>query len=249
MFFASSPECRRRLLLSVTVAVLWISHPAADDWTFTPGEYGTLTGGGGDLTLHADSDWVPPAIRDNLLKTLKTLLDPKRDPPSTAGVSVRDLYHGHIVCPRPCPEELVAAISALAKADDVDDAAALGGESWGPVTAGNLERFVEAKRRSEARTRELVSKFFREDCAIIYHTYEYNMPDGMTVGDPRRNILTPFDGDPRGFIPPDGKDPVSYTRKYCTLAQIVFLVDETGQVHVTTGTVADLSKVVGSPLR
>lgn len=141
------------------------------------------------------------------------------------------------------------AISALGAADTADAAKALGGASYNPVTEENLKAFVEAKRRSEVRTRDIIAKFFREDCVIIYHTYEIHSPQGMKVGDPRRNIRTPNSGKPGGFVPPDPNNSSSYLNDYCHLAQIAFLIDEQGKVHVTTGTTFDLSKVTGSPLQ
>jgi hypothetical protein len=238
------PTRRRRLLVTALVVFVWAGRPFADDWNFTPADFGNLTSDGGDLELHADSAWLPDAVRDNLIKTLKKLLDPNLDPPSTAGVNVSDFYHAHVVCPRPCAEELLAARSDMRRTDEADELKVLGYRLV--VTNGNLERFIEIKRQAEARARDFIVKFYGKDCAVIYHTYETNSPRGMSTDDPRRNIITPREGEPRGLTEQEAS---RFLEDWCVLTQIAFLIDEEGKVHVTTGTTFDLSKVIGSPVQ
>jgi hypothetical protein len=239
-----TPAC-----LALIFLFLFTGRAYGDEWNFTPADYGNLTAGGGDLVLDADSDWVPVDIGGNLLATLKKVLDPGRNPPSTAGVNVLDFFHGHVACPKPCAEELKNDAQACRKANEETASAALGGNFSNDVTSENLERFKDAKKRADARASELLKKHFKTGCVVIYHTYEFNPPDGMKHGDPRRNIMTPMGGEPVGYSPPDPDDASSWMRNYCDLIQIAFLIDRQGKVHVTTGSTKDLSKVAGSPQR
>lgn len=221
---------------------------AAEDWDFTPGEYGSLQGQGGDLELAGDSAWVPDKLKSNLLKTLKFALDPKRKPPVTAGVSVKDFYHGHIACPKPCPKATVTALSAFRKAQEAREGAALGGEWFDDVTRANLERYGQALNEGEEAAGRLLQSLLKDDCKVIYHTYEYSAPKGMKTNDKRRNIKTPIGpGPPAGFVPPK-VSASSWTQNYCPILQFAFLVDQNGKVHVTLGSTRELSAVTGSPM-
>ena len=71
----------------------------------------------------------------------------------------------------------------------------------------------------------------------------------MDSGSPIRNIMTPIGGSPAGYDPSGaGKDANQYTDKNVPILQFAFLVDETGVIHVTTGSFRELSRVTGSPI-
>jgi hypothetical protein len=228
-----------------------------DDWEFTPADYQAL---GGHLTFGRDSDWVPECLKRNLLATLRWALDPGLDPPVTGGVSVKDFYHGHLVCRRPCDPECEALFDPWEEARKAAYADGLDGRfdnsanaaHFDPVTDQNLAAFSQALREAEKLARPLVecACLDREgNCAVIYHTYEPSLPRGMDVGDPRRNIRTMFvDDRPMPYRLPNPNDVNSYDREYCHLLQFAFLVDERGAIHVTTGSTRQLSRVVNRPL-
>ncbi|MCM0607011.1 MAG: hypothetical protein KA715_13050 [Xanthomonadaceae bacterium] len=71
---------------------------SAQSWDFTPSDYQALVTSGGTLRFEKDSDWFPIPLQENLLTVLKHVLDPSLTPSSTAGVNVKDFYHGHWAC-------------------------------------------------------------------------------------------------------------------------------------------------------
>jgi hypothetical protein len=101
----------------------------------------------------------------------------------------------------------------------------------------------------QAAAGKLLKDCLKAGCGVVYHTYEYNAPAGMKFGDPRRNIYTPngAGGKPQGFTPPDENNASSYMQNYCVVLQFAFLIDSSGKIHVTTGTVGELSAITGVP--
>jgi hypothetical protein len=71
----------------------------------------------------------------------------------------------------------------------------------------------------------------------------------MKPGSPTRNIKTPVGGTPSGFDPSGTeKDANQFRDDFTEVLQFAFLVDETGIIHVTTGTTSNLSRVTGTPM-
>jgi hypothetical protein len=244
------------LVLCLVMLIVPVYGQATEDWDFTAQDYKALRDTGNDLEMADDSSWVPKKLRDNLLKTLKWALDPKRDPRVTDGVNIRDFYHGHICCPPPC-EEKKLVLEFLEQKDELT-ADALGGKWYDPVTEENLEAFAEAMGEVERLAADLLNKILKDDCVVIYHTYEADStPEGeekeLDRDDPRRNIRVPIgEGDPKGYSPPDGFDPhggFGVFAEYCCSIQFAFLIDRNGRVHVTIGALKELSKVTGRPMQ
>ena len=225
--------------------------PAAaptEDWNFTPAEHGALRAGGGALSFASGSDWMPEPLRRNLLATLERLLDPALTPSATAGVNVRDFYHGHVVVPRGAmPAASRTALAAYGSEEERRYTAALG-STTGDVTAGNLEAFRQALRELHPfATRVLTPALAVPGAAVIYHTFEMSGPP-MRAGDPRRNWRTPLDTNtPAPYDPPDPDNASSYERDYAHVFQFAFLVDSQGRIHVQPNSTFELRAVTGEP--
>ena len=218
-----------------------------DDWDFTPADYDALKKKKKDLRFGADSAWVPQKLKDNILATLKFVLTATR-PARTAGISVLDFYHGHLTVPiKAVTTNLDKSISKFNAASEKLEQKGKGG---GDVTTKNLGKFSKAMKAIEKLATPLVNEALKiKGATVIYHTYEYNTPSGMKAGDSTRNIKTDIDGSPAGYSPPDMDNASSYADDFRDVLQFAFLVDENGVIHVTVGTVYNLSRVTGTPLQ
>jgi hypothetical protein len=218
-----------------------------EDWDFTPADLGTLTKGGGKLTFDADSAWFPDAFKKNLLTTLDTLLDPKRKVAATAGVNVRDFYHGHVGIKGARPSDLRKLMTAARSAEESEYTKALG-KSFADVTQANLPAFRKAVTAALPRATALLEATAKlKDVVVIYHTYESNMPSGMKAGSPTRNFITPLGGTTSPYSPPDIGNASSWMDEFSSVYQFSFLIDEKGAIHVRPSSVRELSTVTGKP--
>lgn len=232
---------------------------ATEDWDFTPADYAALKKAGKDLTIAADSSWMPKKLQENLLKTLAYVLDPKRKPSATEGVNVKDFFHGHLVIPKD-PGISAEAMDKRTKFEEKmtkETTKALGGESK-PVTEQNIGAYTKAIESSLPLFGAALEEGVKaKGAAAIYHTFEYKSPSElaakgkeMEVGDPRRNYKTPLDTNtPSPYQPPDKKNASSYTRDYYMYLQFAFLIDNTGAVHVRPSSTTELSSVTGTPIK
>jgi hypothetical protein len=220
----------------------------AEDWDFTPADYDALLKKKKDLVFGPDSAWVPQKLKDNILATLKFALTAKK-PARTGGINVKDFYHGHLAVPeKAATKKLEASISGFNKASEDLETKGKGG-SAGDVTTSNLGTFSKAMVAIEKLATPLVNEALKiKGATVIYHTFEWSGPSGMKVGDPTRNIKTDIGGSPTGYSPPDIDNASSYTDDFRPVLQFAFLVDEKGVIHVTVGTVPNLSRVTGTPL-
>ena len=220
-----------------------------EDWNFTPADYAALVKQGKELRFAADSAWFPEPLQQNLLATLKFALTSKK-PVRTAGVSVKDFYHGHFVVPKAkATADLRDKVSAFDTKTQAIQGKALGGEWFNHVTKENLAAYTKAMQETEQLATALLAEALKIDgAAVHYHTFE-NSGWKSNFGSATRNILTPIGGAPAGYDPSGtGKDANAFRDKYQEVLQFAFLVDETGVVHVTVGTVPNLSRVTGTPL-
>jgi hypothetical protein len=223
---------------------------AKEDWDFTPADYQTLQAGKKDLRFDKDSAWFPSALQDNLLATLKFALTSTK-PARTAGINVKDFYHGHFVIPKKAMTSDLSTKKADfgTKSEDLQGKA-LGGKYYDEITKANLAAYTKAMQDTEKLATPLLQEALKiKDAAVIYHTYELSGPS-MNPGSPIRNIRTPIGGSPGGYDP-SGKEKSAnqYLDEYTEILQFAFLVDETGVIHVTTGTTANLSRVTGIPMQ
>jgi hypothetical protein len=225
----------------------WATVQKKEDWDFTPADYKALLKGKKELRFGPDSAWLPKALQDNLLTTLKFTLTSTK-PVRTEGVNVNDFYHGHFVVPK----GKMASLSKMrtefrAKSDELQ-AKALGGSSADLVTTGNLAAYTKALQETEKLATPLIEEALKiEGAAVIYHTFEVSDARRMNLGSPTRNIRTIIGGTPEGYDP-SGKEVSAdqYTNEYYLVLEFGFLVDETGVIHVTAGT--NLSGITGTPL-
>ncbi len=222
-----------------------------EDWDYTPAEYAALKKGKGDLKIASDSSWVPTALQDNILNTLRYTLDPQRSPAATEGVNVVDFYHGHLVVPdndKGLSIDAMDARSKFKKELEKQTTKALGGE-YEKVTAKNVGAYtkgIKATLPLLAKAMDEVMKI--KGAAVMYHTYEMTAQDkGIKPHDPRRNYVTPFDTNvPKPYqLPKGAKD---YTDQYVHYLEFTFLVDENGEVHVRPGGRDPLSTITGAPI-
>ena len=227
----------------------WAGIQKKEDWDFTPADYATLQKGKQELRFGADSAWFPKALQDNLLATLKFTLTSTK-PVRTAGINVKDFYHGHFVVPK--GKRTTALETKRAgfekKSEDVQGKA-LGGHYFDQVTEANLPAYTKAMQETEKAATPLLEETLKiKGAAVIYHTFELSGPS-MNFGSPTRNIRTPIGGSPAGYDPSGTeKSANQYMDEYYSILQFAFLVDETGVIHVTVGTTPNLSRVTGTPM-
>jgi hypothetical protein len=221
-----------------------------EDWDFTPDDYKALVKKKMDLRFDSDSAWFPRALQDNLLTTVKFALT-STSPVRTAGVNVKDFYHGHFAVPR---KQMTPSLGGkrsefTAKSENIQGQA-LGGNWFDPVTPKNLAAFTKAMQETEKLATPLLEEALKiKEAAVFYHTFESSGPS-MKPGSPIRNIMTPIGGTPGGFDPSGvEKDANQFRDSYLEILQFAFLVDETGVIHVTTGTTMNLSRVTGTPMQ
>lgn len=230
-------------------ATSWAVVQRKEDWDFTPADYAALTKQKKELRFGADSAWFPKALQENLLTTLKFVLTSTK-PVRTAGVNVKDFYHGHFVVPKgTLTADLAKAISEHRTKSEALKAKALGGNWFDPVTKENLPAYTKAMQETEKLATPLLEAALKiKGAAVIYHTFESGSP-GMKFGSPTRNIRTPIGGTPAGYDPSGTeKSANQYLDEYSAVLQFAFLIDEAGVVHVTVGTTSNLSRVTGTPL-
>ncbi len=221
-----------------------------EDWNFTPAEYDALVKGQGQLQMAVDSGWFPPKLQANLLALLNHVLDPKLAPSSTAGVNVKDLYHGHVALPKrtAIPADLrkkMDAFEAVEKKVNQD----VFGKDFPDVSAANIAKYKEATEKELLpAAKEMLDELLKvKGAVVIYHSFELSGPQ-MKVGDPRRNIRVPLDTNkPEHFKPPDENNASSWMREFTPILDFSFLVDVSGKVHVRTGSTSELSTVTGKP--
>jgi hypothetical protein len=221
-----------------------------DDWDFTPADYAALVKQKQSLRFEADSAWFPKPFQENLCKTLIFALT-STNPARTAGINIEDFYHGHVLVPRGTKtDDLRAKVAGFVKKSEELQAKALGRKSFDPVTEQNIGAYTKAMQATEKLATPILEEVAKiKGAAVIYHTYEWTGPK-MKPGSPTRNILTPIAGTPAGYDPSGvEKDANQYSDEYDDILQFAFLVDDRGVVHVTVGTIPNLSRVTGTPLK
>jgi hypothetical protein len=224
----------------------------AEDWNFTPDDFGELKKNKGALKFDSDSSWFPPAFQTNLLDTLNFVLDPARKKPATAGVSTADFFHGHIAMKGQKSTELNKLTGEYNKVGEEEYAKALGGSRINELTAKNLPAYKKAVEKTLPSAQTMLSEAAKlKDVVVIYHTYESNKPADMKYGSPDRNFITPLGGSPKPYSPPNPDSAGSWTKDYPTdILQFNFLVDEKGVIHVRPGfaeSSQELSTITGKP--
>ncbi len=222
-----------------------------ESWNFTPKDYGILIKKHKKLTFAKDSAWLPSEVKKNLTDTLKFVLNPRLIPASTNGVNNSDLYHGHLACDGKSEGPSIMG-EAEAQMEGVFQKRGL--EWFQSPTSETLTQYNDAIREMEGIYSQALKKVFSEKICprpvVIYHTYEFSMPKGMSVSDPHRNLLTRFGADaPEYYRPPNPDSASSWEKEFADLLQFAFLIDQKGVVHVTWGSTAQLSRVTGKPER
>lgn len=220
----------------------------ADDWDFTPADYDALKAEQKDLSFSPESAWMPQKLKDNLLATLKFVLDSEASPAMTEGVNIQDFYHGHVGVPR---GQVTSAQSTAAEAYDAQRKSEFSkakGESF-DATFENLDKYNEALQVTEASAAKLLEKVFETDWVVVYHTFEYKSPKSGEIepGDKRRNILTEGGGSPRQWGQQAKGSASNWQGTYASMLQFSFLIDKNGVIHATLSSADQLSVVTGYP--
>jgi hypothetical protein len=205
----------------------------------------------GGLLLAPDSHWLPSPLRNALFKTIRFALDPANAIGGIAlsqGVNLFDLYHGHIVMEKPLRTIDLRFVQAEARREAFDHQykaamrVAVPGllADWHPFSG--RQPTAEQRRAIRAADRSISSAFSEwirwlvatfPDGAVIFHTYEWRKPAGITPDSAHRNILTPLAAS-RG-APAARADVYDYEEAYFHLQQIGFLVAPSGHLYVRAG--------------
>jgi len=223
-----------------------------EDWCFTRDDYAALLKKGGELTFGKDSAWFPKTLQENLKTTLDFVLT-SENPVRTTGISIEDFFHGHILMSKIGSEELTTLrqkIRDYRKESSAIRAEALGGDRFADITEENLDAYIQGVKNAEKLARPLIDEALKvPGGAVLYHTFEYNLPEGMKPGSPVRCILTPIGEEPRGYDPSGTENGFKFFDYYRQVVVFTFLVDQNGVIHVTLGLTRDLSKATGEIVR
>jgi hypothetical protein len=215
----------------------------AEHWDFTRADYAALVAAGGDLKVAADSDWFPKPLQENLLATLRSLLDPKRTPAAAWSVNQKDFYHGHVAVLREGEPETLKRMNT--EFSDTYQAQA----KTGLREDATLEAHRQAVAALQPAARTVLDEVLKADgVAIVYHTFEDNKqrPEGMQSGDPQRNWVTPLDSNQPQPLPTEHANFASWG-EYAHVLSFAFLVDARGEVHICPGGSLALPAVTGVP--
>ena len=222
----------------------------AEDWNFTPADFGDLKKNKGSLKFDSDSGWFPSPFQTNLLETLNFLLDPSRKKPATTGVSTVDFFHGHIAMKGQKSTELHKLTGDYNKVGEAEYGKALGSYVK-EVTEKNLPAYKKAVEKTLPSAQAMLNEAAKlKDVVVIYHTFESNRPSDMRAGSPERNFITPLGGSPKSYSPPDPDSAGTWANEFTDIFQFSFLVDEKGVIHVRPGFATsskELSTVTGKP--
>jgi Domain of unknown function (DUF4157) len=223
----------------------------AEDWNFTPAEFGELKKAKGELKFDSDSSWFPAPFQKNLLDTLNALLDPTRKKPATTGVSTADFFHGHIAMKGSKSDELNKRSGEYSKVGEAEYSKALGGSRINDLTTKNLTAYKTAVTNTLPSAKAILDVASGlKDVVVIYHTFETNKPGEMKFGSPERNFITPLGGSPKGYSPPNPDSAGSWGQEFTDIFQFNFLIDEHGVIHVRPGFASssrELSTITGKP--
>lgn len=237
------------------------STPGHDEpWDFTPADFRRLKASGEGLRITRSSGWVPMRLRQNLLRTLAFLLNPRRKPPGTEGVNGRDLFHGHVAVPKGrLPNALADKMARFDKErrgactrefgsyQGFLDFAVSPDVTW-RLYESHLPGFKKVIQDLLPAASVIIKDALKVEGAVaFYHTFESKPPSDLKrgkkllAGDPRRNYVTPFrTNKPAPYRPPNIRTAASTWREYNDVLQFSFLLDQRGRAHVTIGSLPGL---------
>jgi hypothetical protein len=221
----------------------------AEHWDFTRADYAALVAAGGDLKVAADSDWFPKPLQENVLATLRSLLDPKRTPAAAWSVNQKDFYHGHVAVLRARESETLTRMNSEFLDQSRAQLEAALGKGVTSVTAENLPAARQVPTALQPAARTVLDEALKGDgVAIVYHTFEdrKSRPEGMRSGDPQRNWVTPLGSNQPQSLPLEHPKH-STMGDYVHVLSFAFLVDARGEVHICPGGSDALPAVTGVP--
>jgi hypothetical protein len=227
---------------------------ASEKWNFTPEDYAHLLQSGGSLTFSSESQWLPRTYLENVQETLVHALKKSEGPSVTDGVNVTDFFHGHVLCEGRNRYQKVFETPVESQIDEV-------------FSRHHEKSFVFLSellfplfRNAMNEVQSILGKTLEwtlnpENCersGVLYHSYEVVAPADapqMPPNDPRRNFwkqngkvsVDHFQADESHPWKSPGGDSVY-------IAQIAFLIDQKGTIHVTYGSLRELSLIVGKVL-
>lgn len=222
--------------------------PNQEDWNFTPADLTALHQRRGVLRFGPDSAWIPPRIRITLLSALDQMLSTVQHAgiPGTMGVSVRDLFHCHVVVPA---RSRTAAITPdrlrLEQALRVEERQTQQQFRNTDITDTNRAEF---RRRLEAEqqtaTPLLESVVQMPEAGIVLHSFEGDTSIPSTS--PQRNWFANFQTmTARPFEAQPGE--TGFSSQWSSFMIFNFLIDANGVIHVRTSStgIQSLSDVTG----
>ncbi|MBI4404673.1 MAG: hypothetical protein HY537_10950 [Deltaproteobacteria bacterium] len=248
---------KRKTRLGIILILLGFAFfaQAKTSWNFTPSDYSDLMKQNKKLTFHEDSYWFPEVYARTLLEVLHWSLTTK--PEVTWGINVNDFYHGHVLCKKPLDSDIEKnernIFSRLYERSRKTLYDAVDGKSEEEYQT-HFAHYLSIMNEIEMRAGDFLTKLHSTgkciDERLLFHSFERVGPAGMKPGDSLRNFMAfPNATTPIPYTPPDIENADSYQQEYVNVVQFFFLVDETGQLHVTVGFPQDLSKIVGFPVR
>jgi hypothetical protein len=203
------------------------------------------------LRLAPDSRWLPTKLRDNLFKLVGFALNPVNaidGVPLSQGINLYDLFHGHLIVKKPGQIADSRFVEARQRHDAFGSAYSDAIVAAIPELAstwhihGSVHSDAQQRRRIRAADHS-VAPMLEElvlwllatfpDADMLYHSYEWRKPPGITVKSSNRHLLVPLD--PRRGEPAARGDLDDYEQIYIGLQQLCFLVSPTGHLYLRGG--------------
>lgn len=219
------------------------------DWQFTPADLQAFPG---DLQFHEPTVWMTNAVRRAVKAGIYGILTTPKA--TIEGVSAVDLYHCHLVVPRPCyqpglncpsapegnPRILPAPLEALANQLAAQRSRILKPllNEQAQLEAENIAAYTLALPKIMPQARQLLQATEQHfnNAYLLFHSLEYNRGSDIAAGDPIRNWLVSLaDARLQSYQPPQMENAGSYSWDFYHVMKLVFLVDIHGFIHCLPG--------------
>jgi Domain of unknown function (DUF4157) len=223
--------------------------PNNEDWNFTPADLTALHQRRGVLRFGPDSAWIPARIRITLLSALDQMLSTVQHVgiPATMGVSVRDLFHCHVVVPArsrtaaTTPDRL--RLEQALRAEERQTQQQFQNSDITDTNRAQFRRRLEAEQQTATPLLESVLQM--PEAGIVLHSFEGNSTTMLSTSAQRNwfaNFQTmtarPFEAEP---------GEAGFSSQWSSFMIFNFLIDANGMIHVRSGStgIQALSDVTG----
>ena len=222
--------------------------PNQEDWNFTPADLTALHQSRGVLRFGPDSAWMPPRIRITLLSALDQMLSTVQHTgiPATTGVSVRDLFHCHVVVPARSRTAAITPdrlrLEQALRAEERQTQQQLRNTDITDANRAEFRRRLEAEQQTA--TPLLDSVLQMPEAGIVLHSFEGDTSVPSTS--PQRNWFANFQTmTARPFEAAPGE--TGFSSQWSSFMIFNFLIDANGVIHVRTSStgIQSLSDVTG----